>query len=279
MRLGAPLFLKSEDPEELAREHRRLGYGAAYCPPLSLDEPERVRAVREAFARSDVVISEVGAWCNMMSPNPAERRANLDYVSERLALADAVGALCCVNVAGSFSSENWYGPHPEDLSQAAFELTVENVRTVIDSVRPRRTRFTLETMPWTYPDSADAYLRLLAAVDRPAFAVHLDPVNLVNCPQRYYDTTSLLQECFQKLGPWIVSCHAKDVRMLSKPTLHLDEVRPGQGHLDYATYLSALARLPGDVPLMLEHLPNAEEYALAAAHIRAVAEQNQLQFN
>lgn len=38
VRLGGPIFLKSEDPEELAREHRRLGYSAAYCPQAKAED-------------------------------------------------------------------------------------------------------------------------------------------------------------------------------------------------------------------------------------------------
>jgi sugar phosphate isomerase/epimerase len=54
-------------------------------------------------------------------------------------------------------------------------------------------------------------------------------------------------------------------------TTHLDEVRPGLGGLDYRVYLQELNKLSPDIPLMLEHLPTEEEYALAASHIRAVA--------
>ena len=32
MRLGAPIFLDSRDPEAFARAHRAEGYRAAYCP-------------------------------------------------------------------------------------------------------------------------------------------------------------------------------------------------------------------------------------------------------
>jgi len=49
------------------------------------------------------------------------------------------------------------------------------------------------------------------------------------------------------------------------------EVRPGLGDLDYRTFLTELDRLAPDLPLMLEHLPRAEEYAAAATHIRGVA--------
>ena len=71
------------------------------------------------------------------------------------------------------------------------------------------------------------------------------------------------------MGPYIKSCHAKDILLQTKLTTHLDEVRPGQGGLDYVSFLKELSKLPG-VPLMLEHLPNAEEYNKAAEHIRGM---------
>jgi len=49
----------------------------------------------------------------------------------------------------------------------------------------------------------------------------------------------------------------------------LDELRAGLGNLDYAIYLQELAKLE-DIPLMIEHLSTAEEYKLAADHIRNV---------
>jgi len=278
MRLGAPIFLKSEDPRDLAREHLRLGYGAAYCPPLQLNEPERIRATRDAFAAAGVVIAEVGAWKNLLAADPTERRANFEYVRDRLALADEVGARCCVDIAGSHNPTSGHGPDARDLSSVGFAEIVENARQLIDDVRPTRTKFVLEMMPWTLPDSPDSFLELIRAVDRPAFGVHLDPVNIVNSPRRYFDTAGLLRECFAKLGPLVVSCHAKDIIMGTTLVVHLDEIRPGLGVLDYRVFLAELARLPSDTTLMVEHQPSAEEYDLAAAHIRDVAAENGLAF-
>src|SRR6476646_2880142 len=113
IRLGGPIFLKSEDPAALAAEHRRLGYSAAYCPPVKLSETDRIRAIENAFRDAHVVISEVGAWKNMLDPDPAKRRENLAYVTERCALAEAVGARCCVDIAGSYDADVWYGMHPK----------------------------------------------------------------------------------------------------------------------------------------------------------------------
>jgi hypothetical protein len=52
-RLGGSIFLKSDDPVALAREHRRLGYSTAYCPALSVGQPEKIAAVRQAFANQN----------------------------------------------------------------------------------------------------------------------------------------------------------------------------------------------------------------------------------
>jgi sugar phosphate isomerase/epimerase len=272
IRLGGPIFLKSDDPVALAKEHRRLGYSAAYCPEASASDSDRIRAIREAFAAEDVVIAEVGAWRNMLDPDLAKRAANLAYVTERLALSDAVGARCCVDIAGSFNPTVWYGPDPRNLSQEFFELTVQNCRTVIDAVKPKATTFSIEMMGWSLPDGPDEYVRLIRAVDRPSFAVHLDVCNGINSPARFYRNAEFIRECFAKLGRWIVSCHAKDLAFIPEMNVHFREVVPGTGQIDYATYLRELSALSVDAPLMLEHLQTAEEYTAGREFIRAVGD-------
>jgi len=275
VRLGGPIYVSSRDPEEMALAHRKLGYRAAFCPEIALNDRERIRDISRAFAKHDVVLAEVGRWCNLLDADPVQRAANLKTVSEGLALAEALGARCCVDIAGSYNKKSWFGPHPKNLSKEFFDASVENARKIIDAVRPARTKFCFEMMGWALPDSPDAYLAMIKAVDRPAFGVHLDPCNAVNCPRRFYQNTELLNECFDKLGPWIASCHAKDLAW-SDPVemnVHLLEVIPGTGVLDYATYLKRVAALPGEVPLMLEHLSGAEAYDKARGYIRTLGRQ------
>jgi sugar phosphate isomerase/epimerase len=268
VRLGGPIFLRSTDPVELAREHRRLGYSAAYCPATTLDDAARVE---RAFAAENVVIAEVGAWKNMLDPDPVKRKENLAYATERCALADAVGARCCVDIAGSFNPEIWYGMHPNNLSKEFLDATVENCRYVIDAVKPKRTKFTIEMMPWSLPDGPDAYLEMIRAVARPAFAVHLDVCNVINSPRRFYNSGDVIRECFRKLGRWITSCHAKDLQWIPEYNVHFQEVVPGRGQVDYRAYLAELAKLPVDAPLMLEHLKTSAEYDEGRAYIQKVA--------
>lgn len=278
VRLGGPTFAKADDPEQLALAHRQLGYRAAYCPNVALTDKERIRAVRDAFSRNDVVLAEVGRWVNLLDADPAKRRQNLQTVTDGLALAEELGARCCVDIAGSFNEKIWYGPHPDNFSPRYFDAAVENARKIIDAVKPTRTTFCYEMMGWALPDSPDSYLKFIKAVDRKAFAVHLDPCNLVNSPERFYRNTDLLKECFDKLGPRIASCHAKDLTWDVEMNVHFREVGPGKGAMDYATYLRRLAALPQSPPLMLEHLAAADDYAQAAKHIVTVGEGLGLKF-
>jgi len=269
IRLGGPVFGEFDGPDAWAKAVKDLGYSAAYCPVGAAEKDDVVKAYADAAKNAEIVIAEVGAWSNPISPDEKERSDAQAKCRTQLALADRIGARCCVNIAGS-RGKLWDGPSPNNLTKVTFDMIVETTRAIIDDVKPSRTYFTLETMPWAYPDSPDSYLQLLKAIDRKRFAVHLDPVNLVCSPQRYFASGQLIRDCFEKLGLYIKSCHAKDIILQEKLTTHLDEIRPGLGGLDYAAFLTELSKLP-NTPLMLEHLPNAEEYRLAAEYIRSVA--------
>jgi sugar phosphate isomerase/epimerase len=276
LRLGGPTFGKHDNPDSWIQALKKLGYRAAYCPVGAGAKDDVVRAYAAAAKKGDIIIAEVGAWSNPISPDEKTRREALAKCRRQLALADRIGANCCVNISGS-RGERWDGPSSGNFTEETFDMIVETTRGIIDDVKPTRTYFTLETMPWAYPDSPDSYLRLLKAIDRRRFAVHLDPVNIVCSPQRYFSSGKLIRECFRKLGPYIKSCHAKDILLQKKLTTHLDEVRPGLGGLDYAAFLKELSKIP-ETPLMLEHLPNAKEYNMAAEHIRGVAKRIGLSF-
>lgn len=270
MRLGSPLPRTWDSAEGWVAALRDGGFRSAYWPLGDDASDDEIAAYANAAAEADIVIAEVGAWSNPISPDEATRAAAVERSKRQLALAERVGARCCVNLAGT-RSETWDGPHPDNLGADTFALIVDSVRDIIDAVRPQRTFYSLEPMPWSPPDSPDSYLELLRAVDRPRLAVHLDPVNMINTPAKLYDNAGFLRECFAKLGPYIRSCHAKDIRLGDELTIHLDEVRPGLGVLDFRVLLTEMERLEPDTPILVEHLRSDAEYAAAVAHIRAVA--------
>jgi sugar phosphate isomerase/epimerase len=276
MRLGMPVP-RADDPErELAWAVER-GLGAVYVDTRWCADETAARAHGERIRAAGLVPAEVGAWSNPLSRDPARRAEALEHCRRMLAIAEAVGARCCVNIAGSVG-ERWDGPCADDLRPETVDLIVESVRAIVDAVRPRRSFYTLETMPWMLPDSADSYLELLRAIDRPSVAVHFDPANLVNCPRRSFASGGMISEFVTLLGPRIRSVHVKDIAFEPRLTVHLQECRPGLGSLDHATLLRECTRLDPDLPLMLEHLPSTEEYLAGAEHLRGVAERAGLAF-
>jgi len=270
VRLGGPLFEPHADPGEWANQLKGLGYRAAYCPVSSGADEQLIRSYERVAGEHDIVIAEVGAWSNPLSPDREEAEKAIEMCIAGLELADRIGAACCVNISGSRNSEYWAGPHADNLTPLIFDQVVENTRRIIDAVKPIRSFFALEAMPWSFPDSTDTYLQLVEAIDRKQFGVHLDPVNMITSVRAYFENGKLIRDMFARLGPHIRSCHAKDITLRQDNYIpQLDELRPGLGNLDYVAYLQELAKLK-DVPLMMEHLDTAAAYAEAAAYIRSV---------
>ncbi|MFV2065395.1 MAG: sugar phosphate isomerase/epimerase family protein [Pirellulales bacterium] len=264
-------YLKFQDPQQWVALHTQWGFHAADCPvPIGAPD-DMVRHYGQAAKEADIAIAQVGAWSNPISLDDKIRKQGLERNIRGLQLADEIGALCCVNASGSLG-ERLSSEHRDNLTEETFALIVDTVRQIIDAVKPRRAFYALEPMPYTYPNSADSYLRLLEAIDRPAFAVQFDPVNLINSPEKYYHTAGVIKEFVRKLGPHIKSSHLKDVKMQSQVTVHIDEVRLGTGNLHVATFLCAMANLK-DVPILMEHMKSEAEYRQATAHVRAIAKQ------
>lgn len=277
LRLGANLP-NTSSPEEWIEINRKLGYSAAYCP-INNDAPDLVvRAYEDAAKKAGLIISEVGAWSNPISPNEKQQKDAFNYCCKQLDLADRIGARVCVNIAGSRNAKKWDGPDKDNFTKDTFDMIVEVTRKIIDTVKPTRTYFALETMPWIVPDTVDSYFDLLKSIKRERFGVHFDPTNLIMSPRRYYNTREIIKYGFKKLGKHIKSCHAKDIIILTdswRTQACFEETLPGTGALDYAVFLTELTKFE-DIPLMIEHLKSQDEFINAANNIRRIAKDNNI---
>ncbi|MDR1867914.1 MAG: sugar phosphate isomerase/epimerase [Treponema sp.] len=260
MRLGGSIVGPYPGAEAWTAMAKVCGFRAVTFP-LDWDAGtgEIDRLVKE-LKTADIKIAEVGAWANNpLAQDLSLKRKAIENCKKKLELAEYVGACCCVNVAGSHAAQ-WDSPCTDGLSKAFFDEVVAAVQEIIDGVKPKRTFYTLEPMPFFIPDSPDSYLQLIHAVNRTEFAVHLDIVNMINSPQRYYNNSAFIQECFDKLGSYIKSIHIKDSILRNTLTVHLDECLVGSGALDLACVLRNSAQLSADIPVLVEHIHNQEDY-------------------
>jgi len=269
MRLGGFFDETFHNPDEWVAILQSKGYRAAYSPyriPPGGTFPGDgdLQAYRAAAEAASILIAEVGAWGrNYVTEDPGERARAVAESIRLLEMAEKLGARCLVNSAG------WRSDPCQNFSEETFRLIIDTVQVILDAVRPVKTSFTLELVPDIFPHSCGSYLDLLEAVDRPGFGVHFDLANITTSPYLCAHNAELIQECLEKLGARLKSCHAKDVTVRKGMVVHIDEVRPGLGCLDYVVLIRGLDRLDPDMPLMLEHLANNQEYALAAEYILA----------
>lgn len=268
MLLGTSSPLSHCGPQDWAARHVSLGLGSVVFPLDCTADPHLIDEYAAAAHDAGLVIAEVGIWRNMLAADPSERKAMTAYAIGQLEMADRIGARCCVNVLGTPYGPRWDGGYRENFSDDAWKLGVAKVREIIDAVHPVHTKFSIESMPWMIPSGPDEYLRLVEEVDRPEFGVHLDVVNMVTSPERYFFNDRFLHECFDKLSGKIVSCHLKDVRLLPDYTFQLQECACGEGSLDIGLFIELADRESPQMPMIIEHLADDAAYLASISYLK-----------
>ncbi len=267
MRLGINFTIPHSAPQEWAAAHAAAGLRAVVFPCDHTAPTALIDGYVQAAAEHDLLIAEVGCWSNPLAADTAVRTQAISLCKHQLELAEYVGARCCVNIAGT-PGERWDGAYPENFAPATFALLVTTVQDIIDSVRPVRTRYTLEPMPHQVPMGPEQYLRVLQAIDRPATGVHMDIVNWMSSPQRYFGCTEFIRQCFSLLGDKTVCCHLKDCAITHRLPVGIAECECGEGGFDIPTYLAEADAVSPDMPVLIEHLTELEQYYRAIRYVQ-----------
>jgi len=268
MRIGGSVMKPYHSPSEWLEQVKELNYSAVIFPVDSSAPKAVVQDYLNCCRDNDLLIGEVGVWRNVMSKTEGEK--HIEYAIRQLELAEEVGANCCVNIAGSWGAL-WDGYHPQQGTKAFYDAVVETTQRIIDAVKPTKTCFSLEPMPWMAPESPEEYLQLIKDVDRDGFKVHLDFANMINGLDRYRHSSDFIRRCFELLAPHIRSIHAKDLLIDDRILpICIKEVPPGEGSIDLALALKLAKELPGDIPVFVEHLDSHEAYLAASQHMHAL---------
>lgn len=267
MRLGISSSLEHKTPAEWAEKMSALGCGCVVFPVNSECSDEVIDAYVAAAKEKDLQIAEVGIWKNAIAQNEAERNAAMEYSINQLKLADRIHAKCCVNITGS-AGPIWDGGYAENYSQKTWDASVRMIQEIMDEAKPQNTWFTIEPMPYMYPTGPEEYLKLIEAVDRDRFAVHMDIINMINTPERYFFPEKFTDHCFELLGDRIISCHMKDIVLLQQLTFQLKECACGEGTYCLEHYVDLVNKLDPDMPMIIEHLASDMDYYESVAYVK-----------
>lgn len=268
MLLGVSTSFEHTSPKDWADKMLEIGGKAVVFPVNYLADEEVIQGYADAAKEAGLTIAEVGVWKNTLSADPKERAQAQEYAIGQLKLADRIGANCCVNICGTDAGPKWDGGYRGNYRKETWDEIVRMIQYIIDEANPQHTKYSIEPMPWMVPSGPDEYLKLIKDVNRPQFGVHMDLINMINCPERYFFMDEFMEECFTKLKGHICSCHLKDIILREEFTFQLRETFCGDGAFNIELYTKLATAENPNMPMLIEHLHTDEEYRNSMCYVQ-----------
>ena len=223
-------------------------------PDVAVDA-NACRAVREVLEGEGVSIGQVwSVGTPLVRPDRGESAARLQVLRYRVPLAAALGCRVLLTEAGGLHPANAWYPHPENHGEEALARLVAALKEVTPFAADHGVSIAPEMSLMTILSTVARAEALVAEVGHPGVGVNFDPANILD-PLNMYDSGSLIDDAFDRLGSRIVNVHAKDAAARDVPLIvHLEERPAGQGVLDYERLLRRAASLPEWTCIVVEHL-------------------------
>ncbi len=265
MRIGVagaivPRDLDQLDDRRVARlaELGLTGVGTHFQGDPATLPREALRRAHDLFAAHGIAIVQSWGWQQpLVSADEGLRRIAARTLGQAVRVAADLGAGMVLSGPGSRNPRGPWHPHPENHSQGAEDALVRSLTEAAKACEEYGVPIALECHVTSTLDSVKRVRRVLDRVGSPWIKVSLDPVNFIPDFPTLWDTTPLLHDLFDTLGPDIAAAHIKDAYAEDRLIVHISETVPGDGHLDFATFFRRFEELlPGGYGLV-EHLPDS----------------------
>ena len=192
--------------------------------------------------------------------------------------ARALGSPYVISETGTFHpGSDWIG-HPKNKTEEGFETCRKVIAELAREAQDHGAMFLLETYVNNVVGSVEETVRMFAAVDHPGLGLLMDPTNYFE-GHNIDAMDTVLNQVFDTLADKIKIAHAKDVARSGedKSEKHADlglgealaslafrgvgEIvldAPGTGVLNYDLYLRRLSEQHPNIPVIIEHLDEAD---------------------
>jgi sugar phosphate isomerase/epimerase len=234
------------------------------------NSPAACQAVRETFRGNGLSIAAIAGYLNPIARDPARRRANLDRMKAMLERALDLGSPYVATETGSLHPQDDWAPHPDNETPAAFDQTCAAADELARHAAECGAVLLLEPSVGNVVDTPAKAQTLMREIGSPALGLVADPANYVD-GGNLARADEVQRDMFARTAPYLKLAHAKDVRRIDgaprerhhhmgDPTLYGDMEYPsaGLGDLNYGLYLSLLKQHCPDIPLIVEHLEEAD---------------------
>ncbi|QWK79864.1 sugar phosphate isomerase/epimerase family protein [Ochrobactrum sp. BTU1] len=234
--------------------------------------------IRETFRDHNLPISCISGYTNIIHPDKAERERRVGYLKEIIRHAQYLGTPYVISETGTYNTESDWVHHPKNKTEEGFEECRKVIADLSQFAYDHGAMFLLETYVNNVVGSVEETVKMFAQVDHPGLGLLMDPTN-------YFETHNIdrmdeiLNQVFDTLSDKIKIGHAKDVKRSGddKTEKHADigdtdaleshtfrgvgEIElpaPGLGSLNYDLYLKRLAQKHPNIPMIIEHLDEAD---------------------
>ena len=256
-----------DDWDRLIEACRTFGLQAVQLGTPLLEEwlaqPERIAEVTRRLAEADVSVAGLAGYRNLVAPDPATRRANIDFLARCLELAPAFGTSVVATQTGTRNPEGDWIDSPDNWGPEAWKLVDEALAELLPVAERSGAILALE-------GSVNNVLRTHGQLEGVLERFRSQHVQLVLDPYNYVSRHLLpsqervTRELLDRFEHRFVIAHLKDV---DPGGADVATIEFGTGAFAQSPYLEFLAARRPDLPLILEHLP-PEHVPAAVARIR-----------
>ncbi len=260
MRLGFVGAFLPEDMGEMTpqvcQQVRELGFTGIFAR-FRRNDPHttsrtKAEALRHLLADENLRLFQVtGYWQNLVTTDEAVRRESVKTLQAALRLAGWMGARSVDTGPGSMSPAGPWFPHPDNWTAAARQQLVKTLRECAAAAEDNGVYLCLEGHQLVTLESARVTAAVLDEVDSPWVRSDYDSANWIT-RETVFNTRTALEADFAALGQHIVSCHAKDIWIENRLSLHLQDGCPGSGTMDFHTLFRLIEALSPDYPVIVE---------------------------
>ena len=241
---------------EICRRVRELGFSGIFTrfranDPHTTPRPQAER-VRRLLADEGLRLFQVtGYWQTLIAPDESARRQAARTVQAALRLAGWLGARGIDTGPGSLNPDGPWFPHPYNWTREARGQLVRTLRECAPAAADTGVYLSLEGHQLVTLESAQVTAEVLDEVGSRWVRSDYDSANWIALGE-VFDTGAAVNRHFDALERHIVSCHAKDIWVENRLSVHLQDGCPGKGTMDFRALFRRMEALSPEYPVIVE---------------------------
>jgi sugar phosphate isomerase/epimerase len=235
---------------------------------------QKANMIRDKFRDANLPIIGISGYTNLVHPDKEKRKANIAYIKNIMEYAWDLGSPYVASETGTYNRDSDWVWHDDNAKESAYQEICEVIYDLVKFGKETGAVFTMENYVANVIGSVDQVLRIFKDINMPNFGLVCDPTNYFN-DGNIEDVDNELRRIFNALSGKMIFAHAKDCKRtadtgekhaaIDADASHtfrgsgaVELPAAGLGVLNYDLYLKLLGQDHPNIPLIIEHLDEAD---------------------